>query len=846
TNADTIPGTREAVDANGDPLQVTLIAGASVTLTVSGRAVEQLAGRSFAELRFPAPPAAPGEERPASLTLLSLDPATQIWHAEGQATLDGDVYVARVRHFSEWSLGLAFDEEEACIRVDVPPEYLGQFVLRASYQQGYNGPVTARTWVPTQTINVIRHLKSFTSITLQILSLTDETQILEQTSVFTHNPSFGGFIGYPYISGIYGCNAWYTVPRILPRKQWLDRFTNTVEEAWDYYATLGHGPDLTLAQWKQQHGFTAADEAAAAAFYNPQEFGLGRRAVCHTTGSTAEDIQMACCVAKYGHVGGPEVEALEDTIHDTHVGDTVCMAWAPGPGGGDRFAQFLAFKPDGTLSPTTIFDTSGAKALPAVCGHCHGRTKSWADNGGDMGGSFVFFDVPAYRYAGWNAAWSRLAQEERLRQLNERVWRVHGGQGPHAAYIDELYHDGVDTPGATASKPGALPGWAAHPQAYVDVVRPNCRTCHIWQPPPFDFATIDPALGGLVRAYLCDGLMPNAMQPMLNVWNRLDPFAGDAITTAFQTAACFSQDEPPTVQILEPAAPLQIPVGGFMSLRLRAQANDAEDGPGCCTLTWRSNRDGILGYGDDLTTVLASPGAHQITVTARDRRYRVGTDSVTVTAFNAPPVPRIRFPVMDNDSLFKGVPYLLNGDAADQNLPLGLPCDALTWTSSQAGDPFPQTGCHPEATFATNGARVLTLRADDGVGGVAEVSRAINVPDPPLNAPPIVTLLSPIEGNSYAGNQAFLVRGSAVDPDMDSVIQWTLSARRVIGAGNPVVVDSGECAPGAQCRPSLNWTPLDGLGSRCGGYEAEMTLEATDDDGTSQTSVTFFVAFPPC
>ena len=120
------------------------------------------------------------------------------------------------------------------------------------------------------------------------------------------------------------------------------------------------------------------------------------------------------------------------------------------------------------------------------------------------------------------------------------------------------------------------------------------------------------------------------------------------------------------------------------------------------------------------------------------------------------------------------------------------------------------------------------------------------MPDPPLNAPPIVTLLSPIEGNSYAGNQAFLVRGSAVDPDMDSVIQWTLSARRVIGAGNPVVVDSGECAPGAQCRPSLNWTPLDGLGSRCGGYEAEMTLEATDDDGTSQTSVTFFVAFPPC
>ncbi|MEZ4466378.1 MAG: hypothetical protein R3F43_18470, partial [bacterium] len=475
--------------------------------------------------------------------------------------------------------------------------------------------------------------------------------------------------------GPYGCNGFYSVPRILPTKSWLDRFTNTEDEAWDYYAMLGYGPGLTLAQWKQQRGFTAADEAAAAAFYNPQEFGLGRRAVCHAAGDVSQGGTLACCVAKYGHVGGPEVDALDDTIEDAHVGDTVCMEYTPGPGP-DRFAKFLAFKPDGTLSPTTVFDTSGPKSLPAVCGHCHGRTQDWATQGGDMGGSFVFFDVPAYRYASWNAAWTRLAQEERLRALNALVKQTHGGQGPHAAYIDELYPQGVENPGSTSQRPGPLPGWLAAPQTYVDVVRPNCRTCHIWQPPPFDFATPDPALGELVRSYLCSGLMPNAMRPMLNVWSRLDPFLGDAITDAWRVAACFSDDARPQVQILEPAAPIQIPVGGFMSLRLRAVANDAEDGPGCCTLTWRSSRDGILGYGEDLTTVLASPGAHQITVTARDRRYRTGSASVTVTAFNAPPAPRIRFPVMDNDSLFKGVPYLLNGDATDANLPWGCPAMA--------------------------------------------------------------------------------------------------------------------------------------------------------------------------
>ncbi len=836
------PGGKRVQMEDGEVRAARLFAAADVTVRTDG-ADHGLQGRRRAVLSFPAPP---GDERPEALDLLRLDENSGLWVVEGEATLDGNVYRAEVDHFSAWSVGIVAGDDEACIRVDVAPELLGQFVLRARVP--YAGPpnsggVVSDEWIPTQSINVVRGLPPFEVVYFDILSLTDPTQLIDWKSATSANPAVNG-IFYPYVRGNEGCNGWLRIDRVLPRERWLDRIVNTTEEGWDYYAMLGYEPGLTLAQWKQMKGFTAQDEAAAVAFYNPQEFGLGRRGVCHAEGSTPEDITMACCVAKYGHVGGPVVEALDDTVHDEAVGDTVCMEYTPGPEG-PRIVKFLAFTPEGDLTPTTYFDTSGPKRVPGVCGHCHGRTQDWKENGGDQGGRFVFFDAPAYAYAHWAPGWSKPEQEERLRALNRLVKLTHGNTGPYAEYIDSLYHPDVDTPGATTSTPDPLPGWLTHAQAYNQVVRPNCRTCHIWQPGPFALTAPEPGIGGFLRSYLCDGIMPNAMQPTLNVWRKLDPFLGDALTSAYQTDACFSDDARPTVTILEPEHQAEIAQGGFFGLRLRAVANDVEDGPDCCALTWTSDRDGHLGFGPDLSAALSTVGVHTLTVSARDSRYRVGTDSVQVRVSNDPPVPSIDAPAMDFDSLYEGIPYVLRGSATDPNQVLGVPCDRLQWTSDDAGDaPFPYTGCHPEVAFQGNGQRTLTLRATDAFNVSRSVSRVVNVPDPPLNAPPIVTLLSPIEGNGYAGNQAFQVRGSAVDPDMDSVIDWTLRARRVGGDG--VVVDSGQCAAGAVCQPTLSWRPLDGLGYRCGGYEAVMTLEATDDDGTSQTSVTFFVAFPPC
>ncbi len=836
------PGEPVAVTPAGDPVRVRLVAAASVEITTAAGDAVALSPRRPAEIVFPAPP---GEGRPDTMLLMSLDARSGRWVVEGEAELEGDVYRARVTHFSAWSMGVEVGDDEACIRVDVAPEYLGQFVLRASVEIYDGAPKTrTREWVPTETVNVVRGLKPYSSVHLEVVSLTDPGQVLDSQWISSQNAAVG-HIGYPYIQGNFGCNAWHTVRLLLPRKQWLDRIVNSSEDGWQYYQTIGYGPGLTLSAWKQQWGFTAQDEADAVAFYNPQEFGLGRRAVCHARGNTPADLEMACCVAKYGHVGGSKQEALEDTVLDQNVGDTVCMEYSRGPGP-DRFAKFLAFTPEGQLSEKTYFDTSGAKMLPGVCGHCHGRTQDWRSHGGDMGGRFVFFDAPAYNYSN-RQGWTKLAQEERLRRLNRLVKMTHGDEGPYADYIDSLYHQGVDTPGASSSEADPLPGWSQHPDTYDKVVRPNCRTCHIWQAPPYDFATADPATGALARVYLCEGMMPNAMQPMLNIWTRLDPFPGDALTAALGAEPCFSNDQPPTVQIQEPANGTQLPVGGFLSLRLRATASDPEDGADCCTLTWTSDRDGILGHGREVDTVLGTPGAHRITVTARDSRYRVASAAVNVTAVNLPPTPEIRFPEMNLDSLYRGVPYVLRGRSGDGNAVLDLPCDALRWTSSRAGDPFPADGCHPETTFETNGQRTLTLRATDPHGAAASVQRTINVPDPPLNSPPIVTILAPVEEAFHDGHERLLVRGSAVDPDARGDVQWRFRvwpAHR--GEAGAVVIGAGVCAAGAQCRPQVDWNPLDDLFANCGGYAVVVELSATDDDGTNVARVTFYLGFPVC
>ena len=181
---------------------------------------------------------------------------------------------------------------------------------------------------------------------------------------------------YPHTDPMHGChgsvnfsNPYSSSPLPwLPTDTWLNQFVGTMQDAMDYYAMIGAQTKDTLAKWRAANGLSAADDQNMVNFYNAQELGLGRRTVCRQNGTDPATATVACCVVKYGHVGGSVNEALDDTINNHAPGDTVCMEYSQGPAGGERFVKFYAYRPDGQLSPIPIsIPAAPSMSLRSAC-----------------------------------------------------------------------------------------------------------------------------------------------------------------------------------------------------------------------------------------------------------------------------------------------------------------------------------------------------------------------------------------------------------------------------------------------------------------------------------------------
>lgn len=176
----------------------------------------------------------------------------------------------------------------------------------------------------------------------------------------------------------------------------------------------------------------------------------------------------------------------------------------------------------------------------------------------------------------------------------------------------------------------------------------------------------------------------------------------------------------PSVTIELPTGDAAIPNGGINLVDFVAQANDPEDGPGCCTVVWTSDVDGTIGIGSSIQYAFIDPGTRVVTATATDSDGNTGSAMVTLEVTNAAPVPSIAAPTA-GEAVPAGIPYTLQGSASDLGDLGGIPCGQLTWSSSVASDPT-LTGCNPQVTFATTGIRVLTLTAVDDFGASGDTS----------------------------------------------------------------------------------------------------------------------------
>ncbi|MDX2006037.1 MAG: hypothetical protein SFU83_12225 [Meiothermus sp.] len=268
---------------------------------------------------------------------------------------------------------------------------------------------------------------------------------------------------------------------------------------------------------------------------------------------------------------------------------------------------------------------------------------------------------------------------------------------------------------------------------------------------------------------------------------------------------------PPDVSFLSSAGAADL--GTCCNLRVRVL--DAEDGPACCQVSFRSSRtgDGVggalgnaSGVQPELPYTFTTLGTRTITATAVDSKGATRSATLEINVVNTPPTLAISSP-FGGQQLFRGVSYRLRGVSFDRNeAGFELPCDSLRWTSSVAGDNLSATGCSPSASFATNGPRTLTLTGTDPQGATGTATVSVTVVDPPANLPPVVNLTSPQNNITIGPDQLIRLGGTAADPEGSAVtLSWDVTT-----GYNPATGTGAQTFP---VTPAANgdWRPTNSI-----------------------------------
>ena len=219
-----------------------------------------------------------------------------------------------------------------------------------------------------------------------------------------------------------------------------------------------------------------------------------------------------------------------------------------------------------------------------------------------------------------------------------------------------------------------------------------------------------------------------------------------------------------------------------------------------------------------------------ITATTRDSKGTTASASVTINAVNTPPTVAISTP-FSGQQFYQGLAYTLHGSSFDRNEPkFELPCagSSLRWTSSVTGD-SQTTGCDPQVTFASQGARTLTLTGTDAFGGTGTATVGITVLPPPANYPPVVNITKPSSNLVIQKNTVLQLAGTATDPEGGTTTTvWDVTANYnpATGTGDtPKVITLG--AGGT-------WKPADSFdfsGGREYNFPVRLRLRVKDPQG---------------
>jgi subtilisin len=149
-----------------------------------------------------------------------------------------------------------------------------------------------------------------------------------------------------------------------------------------------------------------------------------------------------------------------------------------------------------------------------------------------------------------------------------------------------------------------------------------------------------PHVAGAAALLIADGVsdVRNALQSTAEDlgdpgW---DPLYGyGLVTVAPPSGPGDPQNEPPTVNITNPANGSEFDSGA--SISFQGNASDNEDGNITASLVWTSNHDGQIGTGGSFSTSSLSDDTHTITASVTDSDGAGADDSINITV--APPAP---------------------------------------------------------------------------------------------------------------------------------------------------------------------------------------------------------------
>ncbi len=355
-----------------------------------------------------------------------------------------------------------------------------------------------------------------------------------------------------------------------------------------YYGTTDpRGLRKTFTEFKDANGFDPEGDPTLKAAYGPVDevraayansvdLGFGRD--MHGKRTLADDGQwdVAFYVSNYGFYDTDDEGDFENAVNQvgSELVATVAMEWSriedgpaipfnpydPNAGAdpndptapvsisdNERVIKFYVYNAAGNPVFAADLDGRGTRPIPQLCMVCHGGVYPGGNNTGTptfaapadvkLGSVMLPFDLHGYVLNGAvPAAFSKANQQLEFSELNEMVVDTEPGEAV-VELIDEMYN-GVSV---VQEENFVVPGWDAndaHRDAYLNVMKPACRTCHAARPLEDDglggerdirFRTIDewllPAhqLAELASLRVCtQRVMPHAFATYNRFWGSFD------------------------------------------------------------------------------------------------------------------------------------------------------------------------------------------------------------------------------------------------------------------------------------------------------------------------------------